>query len=108
MTNWCYWSLRHAGATAEQVTARLSGATIADKNELLFSHGVNYNDTPAWQRRGVALHWQRQELAGEDPRTGEQLAVTRRRSTTDTDLPRGEAFRGLVRQRLLDTEPQKE
>lgn len=103
LTNWCYWTLRQAGATAQQATARLSGATVADKNELLFGHGINYNDTPAWQRRGVALYWQHHDRDAEDPRTGERLVVTRRRLITDNDLPRGDEFRGFVRHMLADT-----
>jgi tRNA(His) guanylyltransferase len=35
----------------------LKKATTADKNELLFAHGVNFNDVPAWQRRGILVAW---------------------------------------------------
>ena len=103
LTNWCYWTLRDAGATAKEATARLSGATVADKNELLFNHGVNYNVTPAWQRRGVALHWEDHAHDAHDPRTGEHVVVTRRRLTADTDLPRSDEFRGFVQAALTGT-----
>jgi len=29
--------------------------SIAGKNELLFQHGVNFNDLPLWQKRGIGL-----------------------------------------------------
>ena len=102
LTNWCYWTLINGGATAEQATAQLSGASVADKNELLFSRGVNFNDTPAWQRRGVALRWQRLDHDAEDPRTGDHVVVTRRQLTVDTDLARGDEFRGFVNEALRD------
>jgi tRNA(His) guanylyltransferase len=96
LTNWCYWTLRHAGASAKEATARLSGATVADKNDLLFQHSVNYNDVPAWQRRGVLLRWKPHERAAADPRTGARVTVVRRSLEVEDDLPRGEDFRALV------------
>jgi tRNA(His) 5'-end guanylyltransferase len=43
------------------------------KNELLFQHGINFNDLPTWQRRGVGLYWQEYRIAGYDPQ--QQRAV---------------------------------
>lgn len=47
--------MRQAGASARKATAALEGASTAAQNELLHHHGVNFNDLPAWQRRGTSL-----------------------------------------------------
>jgi tRNA(His) 5'-end guanylyltransferase len=43
----CFWLLRREGLSVDEATARLDGASTADKNELLFQRGLNYNDLPA-------------------------------------------------------------
>lgn len=55
LNGWCYWTLRKAGQNVTQATKELQGASVADKNELLFRHGINFNDLPAWQRRGTIV-----------------------------------------------------
>jgi tRNA(His) 5'-end guanylyltransferase len=54
LNGWCYRTLRNAGQSRQQATRALDGASTADNNELPFRHGINCNDLPAWQRRGVA------------------------------------------------------
>ena len=56
----CYWMLRKRGKSAAEATEFLVGLTVADKNELLFQEGINFNDLPAWQKRGD--HWSVQAL----------------------------------------------
>ncbi len=53
----CYWTLRKNGFTAKKATQSLEKQSVADKNELLFSYGINFNNLPKWQKRGVGLHW---------------------------------------------------
>jgi len=36
----------------------LDRASTSDKNELLFQQGINFNEVPAWQRRGIGLVWE--------------------------------------------------
>src|SRR5262245_36164843 len=45
----CYWLLRSQGKGVGEATASLKGMSLADKNELLFRHGVNFNDLPSWE-----------------------------------------------------------
>ncbi len=40
LNGWCYWTLRKAGQSRQQATAALERASTADKNELLFGHGI--------------------------------------------------------------------
>jgi tRNA(His) 5'-end guanylyltransferase len=58
---YCYWTLRDQGMSVSQATSTLRGMPVAAKNELLFERGININDVPAWQRRGIGLYWQTYE-----------------------------------------------
>ena len=53
----CYWLLRKEGMDARSATAALEGKSIAYKNELLFSRGINFDRLPAWQKRGIGVYW---------------------------------------------------
>jgi tRNA(His) 5'-end guanylyltransferase len=88
----CYWMLRRSGAAAGAATARLVGMSTAEKNELLFQGGVNFNDLPRWQKRGVGLSWESYEKQGTDPTTGRTGASTRRRIRRDLELPMGDDY----------------
>jgi tRNA(His) 5'-end guanylyltransferase len=89
----CYWALRRDGQTARQATSALEGASVADKNELLFQRGINVDQLPSWQKRGVALVWSQIVVEGTDPRTGATVETTRRRLTTKLELPYGAQMR---------------
>jgi tRNA(His) 5'-end guanylyltransferase len=58
----CYWMLRKEGMGAREATAQLEGKSIAYKNELLFSRGINFDKLPAWQKRGIGVFWADVEL----------------------------------------------
>ncbi len=83
----CYWTLRGDGKSARQATSMMLGLSIADKNELLFQHGINYNDLPNWQKRGTGLYWEDYEKTGYNPKTDETVLTMRRRIKRDLELP---------------------
>jgi tRNA(His) 5'-end guanylyltransferase len=97
----CYWMLRKAGESVGQATSTLRGMSVAGKNELLFNHGINFNDLPAWQRRGVGLLWETYAKRATNPVTGEEELVQRRRIKHDLELPMKEAYSTFV-ENLLD------
>ena len=97
----CYWALRKSGASARQATSQLSGLGVAAKNELLFrDHGINFNDVPAWQRRGTGLYWETYTKPATNPKTGEAVAATRRRIKRDFELPMKQDYSDFVRTML--------
>jgi tRNA(His) guanylyltransferase len=98
---WCYWTLRKAGQSARQATRTLEHASASDKNELLFAHGINFNDVPAWQRRGIGLWWETYEKRGHDPIRGVDVTTTRRRVHVERELPMKEDYRTLVRRLVV-------
>ncbi|MEL6699255.1 MAG: tRNA(His) guanylyltransferase Thg1 family protein [Bacteroidota bacterium] len=96
-----YWMLRKQGNTASFATQQLEGMSTADKNELLFAQGINFNDLPNWQKRGIGLYWQSYEKEGKNPHTGEVTFTTRRRIFTDHELPMRDAYDRFLME-LLD------
>lgn len=96
----CYWRLRHKGASAGKATQQLIGMSVANKNELLFKNGINFNDLPTWQKRGVGLYWESFQKDGINPMTGEASPATRRRIYRDLELPMKEEYREFMEQFL--------
>jgi tRNA(His) 5'-end guanylyltransferase len=100
----CYWMLRKQGVDATAATAKLRGISIADKNELLFQHGVNFNDLPAWQKRGIGVTWESFEKQSRHGLTGETVTAVRQRLRTSHDLPIGDAYSRFIRELVNESE----
>lgn len=93
----CYWLLRKEGLSANNAQKRIGGLSNAEKNELLFSHGINYNDLPYWQRRGVGMYYRDEEKDGFNPKTGVHTTCVRRALFLQEKLPIGEKYAELVK-----------
>ena len=98
----CYWSLRKQGQTDTQATKALLKLSVAAKNELLFQNGINFNDLPSWQKRGIGLYWETYEKTGLNPKTDEPVVTERRRIHVDYDLPMKDAYEAFIRGLLRD------
>lgn len=96
----CYWLLRKEGYSVGQATSALTGLSVAAKHELLFQRGINFNDLPAWQKRGVGLSWENYDKVGFNPVTGEQALTQRRRIKPELDLPMKDAYEQFIRSLL--------
>ena len=81
-----------------EATAAVKGLTTGEKNELLFQHGINYNDLPRWQKRGSGLYWEEYEREAENPKTGQKVLARRRRVHRQVELPMKEAYDEFIRQ----------
>jgi tRNA(His) guanylyltransferase len=99
----CYWLLRDQGQTVQQATSAIEELSVAAKNELLFQHGVNFNDLPAWQKRGAGIYWDTYTKPAVNPMTGEAVSATRRRLKRDLDLPMKDAYSAWIRTLLTET-----
>lgn len=96
LNGWTYWTLRKDGMSARGATSKMNGLGVAEKNELLFEQGINFNETPAWGRRGVGLWWELYLKAGFDPIRQVETEAMRRRIHVDRALPAGDSYRALV------------
>lgn len=102
----CYWALRREGKSVGQATSALHRLSVAEKNELLFQRGINFNDLPRWQRRGVGVLWETYEKQGLNPLTRQESATKRRRLQVNLELPMKEDY-SLFIKRLLDSDCDK-
>lgn len=93
-----------AGLNEQQATKRLFGLSVGQKNELLFQYGINFNDIPNWQKRGVGLYWEEYDKPSVNPITNEEVTARRRRIRTDFDLPMKDMYGQFVRS--LISQPQ--
>lgn len=93
----CYWSLRRDGLSAENATASLERVSAAEKIELLFQHGINFNNLPSWQKRGMGIYWEEYDKPSENPLIGECITARRRRLRRDLGLPMGAAYSDFIR-----------
>lgn len=92
----CYWLLRKEGMDARFATAQLEGKSVAYKNELLFSRGINFDRLPSWQKRGIGIYWGNVEKSGFNPVTGQTTVALRRGLVVNDELPLGEQYGDMI------------
>lgn len=99
----CYWSLRKTGKSPEQSSGTTLRMSIAEKNELLFQQGINFNDLPNWQKRGIGLYWETYEKEAINPKTQEPVTALRNRIKVDTELPMKDLYSDFIGKLIPDT-----
>lgn len=87
INGYCQKILIDDGLSASAAQKKLDGLNAAALHELAFEHGINLAQTPAWQRRGIAVYRGSVEKEGYNPVTGESSLVKRNIAVTDTNLP---------------------
>jgi tRNA(His) 5'-end guanylyltransferase len=92
----CYWIMRKNGKSVKDATAVLEGMSVPQKNELLFQHGINFNDLPAWQKRGMGVYWHAYGKEAENPITHEKVTATRRRLHRNMELPMKDEYSEFI------------
>jgi len=93
----CYWLLRKEGQTVRQATKALEKLSVAEKNEVLWQRGINFNNLPLWQRRGMGLYWEQYQKSGTNPLTEEVVSTTRKRLKKDLELPMRDEYDEFLR-----------
>jgi len=92
----CYWSLRREGLSPDQSAATFTHMSVAQKNEFLFQKGINFNDLPNWQKRGMGVYWESYQKYGTNPITGDAVKANRNRLKTDFDLPMKDQYSSFI------------
>ena len=98
----CYWALRKEGISAGEAQKRMSGISNSEKNELLFERGINYNDLPSWQKRGISMYFRDEQRKGVNPVIKESTTYTRHALHIETELPMGPEYSQFLYTRLED------
>lgn len=97
----CYWSIRKKGDSPESAARQLLGMSVAEKNELLFQQGTNFNDLPNWQKRGTGVYWETFDKEGWNPKTEAPVLAHRRRLKVDYDMPMRDEYNQFIRELLV-------
>lgn len=92
----CYWRLRQNNFSKNEATTKIEGMSVADKNELLFQYGINFNELPNWQKRGIGMYWKDTKKEGFNPKTNEKTLVDRRELYTDFELPMRDKYNEFI------------
>ncbi len=92
----CYWMLRKEGMSVKDATELLEGKSVAFKNELLFSRGINFDKLPSWQKRGIGVFWDDIEKAGYNPITKQEVKAIRKMLNANYELPLGGEYAKYV------------
>ena len=92
----CYWILRREGLDQNEATKELKGKDVSFKNEMLFQKGINYNDLPVWQKRGVGVYFKDIVKEGYDPLKKEIATAKRRELYVDLNIPSGEDYNSFI------------
>lgn len=88
----CYWLLRSKGVSALDATQQLKGNSFRKKHDFLFNNSINFNELPAWQRRGLGVYRKSITKVGVDPRNGETTETHRRKLNVDFELDMKTAY----------------
>jgi tRNA(His) 5'-end guanylyltransferase len=100
-----YWHMRDEGWSQGKATREMERKNFSWKNEYLFSNGLNFNNYPRWQRRGVGFHWETFLKEAYNPVKKEKVWAQRRRVAQDLCLPDGDNYRKYVSCILQDGHP---
>jgi len=82
----CYWMLRKEGMQKGKATSYIERKSVAEKNDLLFSRGINFNDISNWQKRGIGFYWIEEQKIGFNPKEKKEVITTRNVIKTDLEL----------------------
>ncbi|MCL2319565.1 MAG: hypothetical protein FWC45_05735 [Treponema sp.] len=98
----CYWMLRKENYDKKAATKYIEHKTVAEKNEMLFLHGINFNDLPNWQKRGIGLYWVKNDKIGYNPMQKNEIKAERNVIEINFDLPMREEYSNFILKILSD------
>jgi tRNA(His) guanylyltransferase len=86
LNGYSYWKLRenHDKISAVEILNKKKGKEL---HNLLFENGLNINDVPTWQRRGIGLYKTSKEVKGYNPLNNTSVISNRNTLKIDYELP---------------------
>lgn len=92
-----YWHMRNElGWSKGKATGEMERKNFSWKNEYLFSNGLNFNNYPRWQKRGVGFYWETYTKEAYNPVKKVKVMAERRRVAQDLCLPDGDEYRWYI------------
>lgn len=87
VSSYGYYTLLKSGASENESAERLKNMKASDIHELVFRHGINLAETPAWQRCGILIYREKYEKTGYDPIKKIEVKALRTRIIQEWDTP---------------------
>jgi tRNA(His) guanylyltransferase len=97
----CYWMLRGQGLSKNAASKEIEGKSVSFKNELLFQNGINFNELPKWQKRGIGIYWDKVEKDGWNPVTETKVTTLRNEIKIDMEIPMGSDYNEFIEDLLV-------
>ncbi|PSW05728.1 tRNA(His) guanylyltransferase Thg1 family protein [Photobacterium lipolyticum] len=98
----CYWTLRKEGVPPKESAAAFINMPAAKKTEFLLDRGINFDEIPSWQKRGMGIYWEPYEKEAINPITGEAVKARRKRLKVDLELPLQEHYSDFINNIVQD------
>jgi len=99
----CYWALRKNNLSQNEATLFLERKSISQKNELLFTYSINFNDIPNWQKRGIGLFWAKEEKVAYNPKGQREVTASRNALKVDYELPMRDEYSNYLSDIICNT-----
>lgn len=79
---WAYHLLLKDGLNPTQAQRVLDGKEYNFKQDVLWTHGKNFNDLPSWQKRGIGMKWQKIDTSGWNPKEEVFIPIVKKKLQT--------------------------
>ncbi|VVB89726.1 tRNAHis guanylyltransferase [uncultured archaeon] len=87
VSSYGYYTLLKTGLTENDVALRLKNMKASEIHELVFRHGTNLAETPAWQRCGILIYREKYDKPGYDPLKKIEVRAERTRIIQEWNTP---------------------
>jgi tRNA(His) guanylyltransferase len=87
VSSYGYYTLIKSGLNENEAGLRLKNMKAAQIHELVFEHGINLAETPAWQRCGIMVYRESYEKTGYDPIKQMEVRTQRTKIIRDWNIP---------------------
>ena len=77
MQSYGFYTLVKEGVKENEASKKMRGLKFEDIHEMMWQRGVNLNETPGWQRKGVFIHRKPVVKEGYDPIKNKNIVVER-------------------------------
>ena len=87
ISSYAYYTLRGTGLSENEAALQLKNMKANSIHELVFRHGINLAETPAWQRCGILVYREKQEKTAYDPLRKIEVKTQRAKIKQDWNPP---------------------
>ena len=78
LNSYIYWTLRKEGCSIAKAVSKMDKMKFSEKHDFLHERGLNFNDFPDWQKRGVAVYWHTYQKKAIDINGKEKICLRRK------------------------------